>query len=159
VSLIPIAERFWAKVQKTDTCWLWTGVRVGKGRNSYGRLFVRKEGKHVIRVVASRFAWELFNGPVPDGLCVLHQCDVPACVNPSHLFLGTISDNNKDAARKGRLKDKRWVLPPIVAKLKEQDVHEIRKAVGIPFCVLARAFMVDRSTISRVRSHATWEAI
>ncbi len=51
---------------------------------------------------AHRLAWVEVHGPIPDGLCVLHICDVRNCVNVEHLFLGTLADNNKDKARKGR---------------------------------------------------------
>src|SRR5690348_9330916 len=66
--------RFWAKVNKTPTCWLWTGKPNTKG---YGRF-----GINYRIVAAHRFAWEITNGPIPDGLAVLHRCDNPPCCNP-----------------------------------------------------------------------------
>jgi len=59
-------------------------------------------------VVAHRLSWELANGPIPDGLFVLHRCDTPRCVRPEHLFLGTKADNTADMMAKGR-----QVLPPV----------------------------------------------
>ncbi len=94
-----VAERFWAKVRKGEGCWLWVGA---KQHNGYGYLH---SGGHSIRkpLRAHRVSWELHNGPIPDGLRVLHSCDTPCCVNPAHLFLGTQSDNMKDCAAKGRV--------------------------------------------------------
>lgn len=94
-------ERFWAKVSRgtPDQCWLWTGVL---GGNGYGLLHMgSKTVRHPAR--AHRFSWELHNGPIPEGLWVLHKCDVKVCVNPAHLFLGDRTANMRDCAAKGRL--------------------------------------------------------
>ena len=89
-----LEPRFWAKVNKTDDCWEWTGCLNNK---SYGQ--IRVDGKAEL---AHRVSWEMANGLIADGLCVLHKCDNPKCVRPDHLFLGTIADNNQDKVRKGR---------------------------------------------------------
>lgn len=75
-------------------CWLWTGT----SRNGYGR-FIWDGNAYT----AHRVAYQILKGPVPPHLMVLHRCDTPACINPDHLFLGTQSDNMRDASRKGRL--------------------------------------------------------
>lgn len=89
-------ERFWRRVMKpeSDGCWTWTGSTAGYG---YGRVFVdgRQQSAH-------RVAWELTNGPIPEGLIVCHKCDNPPCVRPLHLFLGTHKDNSQDMVRKQR---------------------------------------------------------
>lgn len=95
----PLADRFWEKVQKTKTCWLWTGANLG-GKWPYGML--GKPGDPTVLYKAHRLSWELHVGPIPDGLFVLHKCDVPLCVNPDHLFLGTAADNMADMVQKGR---------------------------------------------------------
>ena len=92
-------NHFWAKVDKTDTCWLWTG---GKDTGGYGALRVKAPRLSNKKVRASRYSWELHNGPIPEGLWVLHTCDVRHCVNPAHLWLGTRQDNVDDMKAKGR---------------------------------------------------------
>src|SRR5690554_4431436 len=88
--------KFWSRINKTDSCWLWIGRLNYSG---YG-VFTTRVG-----IRAHRFSWELHNGKIPDGMHVLHKCDVRHCVNPSHLFLGNHKDNMNDMIRKGRLVD------------------------------------------------------
>ncbi len=88
-------ELFWARIEKTDGCWLWRGG----GLRGYGIFSSRRLGRHGY---AHRFAWEFTHGPIPDGLRVLHRCDNPPCCNPAHLFLGTQADNVADMWAKGR---------------------------------------------------------
>ena len=77
-------------------CWLWLAAC---DREGYGKIFDKQTQK---TVGAHRHAWAVAHGPIPNGLCVLHRCDIPACVNPDHLFLGTRLDNARDRAAKGR---------------------------------------------------------
>ncbi len=85
--MLTLPERFWAKVNKTETCWLWTGAHTPLG---YGRFSV---GQHRL-VCAHRWAYEAVLGPIPEGLVIDHLCRVPACVNPSHLEPVTTRINN-----------------------------------------------------------------
>ena len=94
----PVEERFWEKVKKSTDCWNWTAGTNSKG---YGRILnSRKECEGEIS--AHRLSWVLHNGPIPEGLQVLHNCDNPPCVRPDHLFLGTNLDNMRDKKNKGR---------------------------------------------------------
>lgn len=88
------SARFMKKVKKSNNgCWLWTGA---KSRYGYFKSCGKSERAH-------RYSWILFRGDIPDGMFVLHKCDNPLCVNPDHLFLGTQTDNMRDAQTKGRL--------------------------------------------------------
>lgn len=104
------AARFWSMVDKgeDDDCWIWKGHRSPFG---YGEF--RAGGR---KLTAHRYAWALSNGPIPDNLKACHRCDNPSCVNPSHLFLGTQTENMADCTRKGRH----------AAKLTPDEVREIR---------------------------------
>lgn len=91
----PATSRFWQYVKKGDGCWEWQGNTAIGG---YGGI---KEGTRTIR--AHRLSWEIHFGPIPAGMLVCHSCDNPPCVRPDHLFLGTHTDNMRDARAKNRI--------------------------------------------------------
>lgn len=96
--MLPAVRRFWMHVDKTEGCWLWKSIRTGNVcYDKYGKF----EANHVI-YDAHRYSWRMHYGEIPDGMCVLHECDVRPCVRPDHLFLGTKRDNNLDCKAKGR---------------------------------------------------------
>lgn len=130
-------------------CYVWQGATAGAG---YG---VCSRGGR--QVYVHRDAWEEEQGPVPDGLKVLHKCDVPPCRNVEHLFLGTQADNVADCIAKGRA-----VPPPVLrgsrngrARLDDERAAAIRVANGSQR-EIARRFGVSQKTVWRVRSAGAW---
>lgn len=110
---------FWEKVERTESCWNW---KASKDRYGYGQLTC--QGKHRM---AHHVAYELTKGAIPDGLCVLHHCDNPSCVNPEHLYLGTHRHNTQDMMQRGRNQCGRFPgSTNPTSKLTEEDVKTIR---------------------------------
>jgi hypothetical protein len=141
----PLADRFWEKVdvRGPDECWEWTAGRFATG---YGQ-FANRPGPPVY---AHRTAWQLVNGPVPDGQQVLHHCDNPPCCNARHLFLGSNADNREDQTLKGRA----------AKELTAADVHEIRRLLADPLMTTRTAigerFGVSRATVYHIATGKTW---
>lgn len=149
----PIEQRFWEKIDRISHksgCWVWLAARHKFG---YGRLSL--PGRPSRHIYAHRFSWILHYGSIPDGLCVLHRCDNPACANPEHLFLGTRCDNCHDRENKGR---GTFGETHPQAKLCEKDVVEIRKA-KLSGVQLATKFGVSPMLITRIRKGRIWKHI
>lgn len=85
---------FEKRIKKTSSCWEWMLSPCGK----YGFFYIG----YGLYLYAHRVAWEFYRGPIPQGLHVLHHCDNPICINPEHLFVGTLQDNATDMVNKGR---------------------------------------------------------
>ncbi len=140
--------RFWAKVHKTDTCWLWTATLNNKG---YGKF--KLEGKRQDEY-AHRVAWLIATGePPPQDVC--HDCDTPACVRYEHLFLGSDEDNMADMAAKFRGN---------TTKLNQEQIERIRVLVqghqtyGMTK-LLSEEFGVHRSTIRRAAKQSSFRLL
>lgn len=133
-----LVDRFWSKVDARghDDCWEWKWCRDSRG---YGKMHVGKHKAggwaraHHISFYLDRGYWP------PEGLCVMHMCDVPLCVNPGHLLLGTLSDNVQDAIAKGRMRGN--VIPL-------ERLEEVRTTLETGTCREAAAILgVSTSTV------------
>lgn len=146
-------KRFMDKVspEPMSGCWLWTA---SVNRGGYGRF-----GRAMIDggIPAHRASWFLFRGSVPPNTCVLHKCDVRCCVNPDHLFLGTLADNNADKTKKGR---QARGITHMAAKLTVEQVLEIRAiAVRGQYGALGRRFGVGKAAIRSIVLGVTWRHV
>lgn len=150
-----VAERFYAKVSKTPTetgCLEWLSSRNDRG---YGTFFIggRSVGAH-------RVAWELVNGPIPPGLCVLHRCDRPSCCRIEHLWLGDRAENNRDMCDKGRNLSFSGEESGNV-KLTNAQVLEMRseKFAGLKQWEIAKLFGITQSMAGRILRREAWKHI
>lgn len=144
-----IEQRLMTKVHKTDTCWLFTGNR---NPNGYGMLTIDNK-----LMTAHRVSYAHFVGPINDGLCVLHRCDTPACVNPAHLFLGTHKDNATDRGAKNRNNFQRGEATGH-AKLTSAQVLAIR-ASNEKTAILSHRYGVCMGSIRLIKARKTWTHI
>jgi transposase len=149
-----VLERFWDKVEKTETCWLWRGA----GAPWYGNF----NGPRKKFYKTHRFSWEIHNGPIPDGLWVLHKCDVQACVNPDHLWLGTARDNIRDMWQKGRgvAYDRSGGNHPRT-HLTERDVRTIRTEIveGVSYKELGEKYKISNQTVCSIKTGRNWPKV
>jgi len=140
------AEKLFARTITTaEGCMEWQGAITST--TGYGKV---KLGDR--RIDTHRASWILTNGEIPDGLFICHKCDNRPCINPAHLFLGTRSDNMRDAYDKGRLNMKALVDAHPV-KLTDDDVREIDRRLqdGEDSFVIAADFGVARQTVSKIK--------
>jgi hypothetical protein len=148
----PLVERFWEKVNKTESdedCWDWIANSDDSG---YGALKV--DG---IMQKAHRVAWELVHGKMPEGLCILHNCDRPSCVNIKHLRIGTQKENIGDMLKRGRGNHAKGERVN-TAKLTEKQIPEIRLRLqqGEQQSLIAKSLGLCRGTINHIASNRTW---
>jgi len=146
-----LADRFWEKVdvRDRDSCWKWQGSRHWQWK--YGSFMLN--GKVT---AAHRIAWVLYYGYIPQEMLVCHKCDNPPRVNPNHLFLGTVADNNLDKKLKGR-QDERGEKNGR-ARLVAADVLEIRRlfSLGVTGAEIGRAFNITKEHAYGIRDKKAW---
>lgn len=141
-------------IRPKTRCWIWTG---DQHKDGYGKIELRENGSYK-RYRAHRISYEVFNGPIPDGLHVLHiVCDNPICVNPEHLKIGTNQDNVDDRMKKGRSGNLGEHCNK--SKLKNKDIFEIREKYAsgnYNQYELAEIYLIDQSEISRIVNNIRW---
>ncbi len=149
---LDVMTRMLATAPDGDVCLEWPLSDNGHG---YGRMTYK--GK---RRLAHCVAYELTNGPIPEGHGVLHRCDNPKCFRPDHLFTGTQAVNMQDCADKGRwngpIGERQWC-----ARLKQADVIEIRRlaAEGVTLRGIARQFSAGRTTVGKIVHRQIWKSV
>jgi hypothetical protein len=132
---------FMERINKTDSCWLWTGTK-----NTYGYGIFLLPGE--VQVRAHRHSYEIHNGPIPEGMVIMHSCDNPPCVNPDHLKIGTRLENNRDSVKKRR---NAYGSRNGQSKLSEEQISLIR-ADNRTHKLIADEFNISQSHVSRVRA-------
>ena len=144
---IALVEKFSGKYEVVPWtgCWIWTGVLRWTG---YAR-FKIKEVQHE----GHRISWQLHRGEIPAGLHVLHRCDVPCCVNPDHLFLGTSAENHLDCVEKKR--NRRGESP---IKLTADAVRDIRSK-RLTRKGFSDLYGVDRPHITAIQKRRAWQSV
>lgn len=147
--MCPVKEtHFWLDTSIINDCWVWTCYRDKKG---YGLLTWNGRTRR-----AHHIAWILAYGSVPVGLQVLHKCDNPSCVKPSHLWLGTNADNVRDKMAKNRgCKGEHHGA----ARLTESDIEQIKTLYNVHMYLqkdIAAAYKIDRSHVSRIVNNKKW---
>lgn len=144
---------FFDKVQITKHCWLWVG-RAKKGK--YGQFYFR--GKNLL---AHRYSYELFVGPIKPGYCVLHrrECGDPACVNPNHLYMGTHIDNMRDRAMWGETPGHPGESNYNAKVIKKEvlAIREVRRNFGYKYKEIAAMFGLTETHVGHIIRGESWK--
>ena len=150
-----MARRFWAKVEKTDSCWFWTAAIGGRGYGSFGIGGRSPRGR---THPAHRVAWELANGSIPNGLWVLHRCDNKRCVRVDHLYLGTARENSRDAIERGQASGPRGSRNPRAVLTWDlvAELREVYEAGDIGIRELARKYNLKYPTVRQAVKYESW---
>lgn len=147
-----LGKRFWSRVQKTQTCWLWTGAKRNFGYGAYS-FFGKSERAH-------RVMWFVHHGAIPEGKVVRHKCDNPSCVNPDHLVLGTQADNGADRVERNRQyrptgdKHHRRKLSSVDVRAIKERMSRNESPAGI-----AREYKVHKNTVYAIKYGRSWKSV
>jgi hypothetical protein len=147
----PIEKRI--EIIPWSGCWIWMGWL---DENGYGNLKNPNNGK---RLRAHRWSYELHHGQIPTGKIICHTCDIPSCVNPNHLYAGTVLENNLDRKRRnrgGQLKISGELSK--VRKLTKADVLEIRNSDGT-LASISKKFGIGISQVHRIKTNQQWRTV
>lgn len=145
------AAKFLANVVKNESgCWVWSGRPNSSG---YGRFTFNKAAD-----TAHRWAYRLFKGEDPGALYVCHSCDNKMCVNPEHLWLGTLQDNIRDMVKKGRQAKGARRHNARLDDVRARAVKELHK-IGVPQNEIAAFFGIHKATINDVATGKTWRHV
>jgi len=141
-------DRFWKRVRKTESCWIWTGTATRKG---YGTFYLWQN----VPIRSHRFSWMIHFGDVPEESLVCHHCDNRLCVRPDHLFVGSHLDNQRDKVEKRRHARGSRIAN---AKLDNDRARAILKRIfhGDSHSRIARDFGVSASTVSLISRGKRW---
>ncbi len=141
-----LPETFWSRVQKTKTCWLWTGT---KNEQGYGLV---KGSLRVTPRRAHRYLWAWVNGPIPEGVVIRHRCDTPACVRPDHLEAGTPRENTHDMLQRGRARNGSALTPEAVRAIRAMAEDRPQREV-------AEHFSLSRAAVCNIVNRKTWAQV
>jgi len=149
---LTLKERFMNSVNKTDSCWLWKGKIPAHG---YGYIQINKKCYR-----AHRVSWEIYFGEIPKGMLVCHKCDVPSCVNPDHLFLGSDADNMRDRDEKCRVAHNKGEKCG-KSKIKESDVIAIKTLFksGATQTEIGNKLGINRKNVFNIVRGVSWRHV
>lgn len=142
---IPLHKRLANRIEMgTAGCWLWTGA---KNSNGYGLIMVQGHC-----ALAHRVSFEIHVGPIPPGIFVCHACDVRACINPEHLWLGTHRDNMDDMAKKGR-------APRSLAVDQAEEIVRLLRTTRLSYRAIGASIGCSTSNVGHIKGSATWKGL
>jgi len=140
-------QKFWAKVNKTDTCWLWTAC------TNYGYGIFRVDKK---KLKAHRYSWSLINGTIPKNNIIMHKCDVTQCVNPEHLKLGSQKENITDMVQKGRNARREKHGRTTLSQIDINQIRRLIKAGDLTQKAIAEQYNLTQAAITYIKQGRNW---